>query len=93
MNKGNAAKLLYAPHKNLTLNSWNKYFVLNGMIQKYPKLSHSLFNINRNKACISQLRRQTTNLNSSQHILRVIQHYSSSNIATNRLENDQKLET
>jgi hypothetical protein len=43
------------------------------------------------EACISQIRRQRTNLKSRQHILRVIHHYSSRNIGTTQLENAEKL--
>jgi hypothetical protein len=43
------------------------------------------------EACVSQIRCQKTNLKIRQHILRVIQHYSSRNIGTTQLENAEKL--
>jgi hypothetical protein len=41
------------------------------------------------EACISQIRRQKTNLKSWQHILRVIIQYSSRNTGTTQVENNQ----
>jgi hypothetical protein len=43
------------------------------------------------KPAYTQIRRQKTNLKSRQHILRVIQHNSSTNIGTTQLENAEKL--